>query len=98
MTDEERSNIIPPQGGTGAVRYAGGLHEMAAQSRQIQAAVLAEREQCCRDACERCRVGYIPERKVSEIPGHQGDAHWIHSMPDGYYLCHASAIRERGAK
>ena len=60
----------------------------------VTEAVEAERDQCCKEACELCAIG-IPVEQRDGTWKHQamkwsGKLHWFH--------CGASAIRERAAK
>jgi hypothetical protein len=56
----------------------------------LEAAAEYEREQCCKDICECCELGY----PVARI-----DGRWSNTCPDGYQRhCEAYKIRERAFK
>jgi hypothetical protein len=56
----------------------------------VQKIASNEREQCCKDICECCELGY----PVARI-----DGRWSNTCPDGYQRhCEAYKIRERAFK
>lgn len=51
-----------------------------------------EAEQCCKDVCDECNTGSVPERHWY---GH-GRVIWWHDNKDGFcHVCKAAPIRER---